>query len=73
MTEELLETQETQDLKPIERVRFDGNDFLFYAGLILLGIGLAFYKSWPLALLVIGATLAATALINSYVRLFLSK
>ena len=46
--------------------RFDSNDILFYVGLLLLGIGLAFGVSWQTALMVVGATLTADGLINSF-------
>jgi len=46
--------------------RFDSNDVLFYVGLLLLGIGLAFGVSWQTALMVVGATLTADGLINSF-------
>jgi len=46
--------------------RFDSNDVLFYVGLLLLGTGLAFGVSWQTALMVVGATLTADGLINSF-------
>jgi len=52
--------------KPPSPARFDSNDILFYAGLLLLGIGLAFGVSWQTALMVVGATLTADGLINSF-------
>lgn len=55
------------------RPRFDSNDILFYAGLLLLGVGLAFGVSWQVACIVIGAILAAVSLVNSYVLVWLSK
>jgi hypothetical protein len=61
----VAEETQTPQLKP--SARFDGNDLLFYAGLTLLGIGLAFSVSWPTALVVVGATLAVVGLVNSYV------
>ena len=51
--------------------RFDSNDILFYVGLLLLGIGLAFGVSWQTALMVVGAILAAVSLFNSYVLVWL--
>jgi len=51
--------------------RFDSNDVLFYVGLLLLGIGLAFGVSWQTALMVVGAILAAVSLFNSYVLVWL--
>jgi uncharacterized membrane protein len=53
--------------------RFDRNDALFYAGLLLMGAGLAFAFSWPAALIVVGAVLAMVALANSYVRIWMSR
>jgi hypothetical protein len=47
--------------------RFDSNDILFYAGLLLLGIGLAFSVSWQTALIVVGSVLAAVGVVNSFV------
>lgn len=47
--------------------RFDSNDILFYVGLLLLGVGLAFSVSWQVALMVIGSILAAVGLVNSFV------
>lgn len=67
MAEETL----TPQSKP--SARFDGNDLLFYAGLLLLGVGLAFAVSWPIALVVIGATLAVVGLVNSYVIFWKSR
>ena len=57
--------------KPPSPARFDSNDILFYAGLLLLGIGLAFGVSWQTALMVVGAILAAVSLFNSYVLVWL--
>lgn len=56
-----------------KKSRFDSNDVLFYAGLLLLGAGLAFAVSWPVALAVVGAALAIIGLVNSYLVVFLSK
>lgn len=53
--------------------RFDSNDVMFYAGLLLLGVGLAFGVSWPVALGVIGAILTAVSLVNSSVLIWMSK
>jgi hypothetical protein len=65
--------EETQTPQPKPSARFDGNDLLFYAGLLLLGVGLAFAVSWPVALVVIGATLAVVGLVNSYVIVWKSR
>lgn len=43
--------------------RFDTADLYFFAGLILLGIGLAFWFSWPVALTAVGAVLTLVSLI----------
>ncbi len=53
--------------------RFDGNDLLFYGGLILLGAGLAFAFTWPVALIVVGAVLALVGFLNAYVLLWMSR
>lgn len=58
---------------PKTPTRFDGNDLLFYAGLILLGIGLTFSVSWATALVVVGTTLAVVGLVNSYVIVWTSR
>jgi hypothetical protein len=47
--------------------KIDSNDLIYYFGLLLLGLGLAFGVSWTTALIVIGAILAAVSLLNSYV------
>lgn len=52
------------------RPRFDGNDGLYYLGLVLLGVGLAFGVSWQAALMVVGGILAAVSVVNSYVLTF---
>lgn len=67
---EMAETEKKQTTEP---VRFDRNDALFYAGLLLLGVGLAFSVSWPVALVVLGAVLALVGLANSYVLVFLNR
>jgi len=59
--------------KFIKPSRFDGNDVLYYAGLLLLGAGLAFLFSWKLALAATGAVLLLTGLINSYVLLWMNR
>lgn len=43
--------------------RFDTADLYFFAGLVLLGTGLAFWFSWPVALAVVGAVLTLVSLI----------
>lgn len=53
--------------------RFDGNDLFYYAGLALLGLGLAFAVSWAAALAVVGGVLVGVSLINSYIRFFMSR
>lgn len=53
--------------------RFDSNDFLFYFGLLLLGIGLGFGESWQTALIVVGSILAAVGVVNSFVLVWLSR
>jgi len=55
------------------KYRFDGNDGMYYLGLLLLGLGLAFSVSWQTASIVVGAILAAVSAINSYVLVWLSK
>lgn len=68
-------TEETQTPTPQipKPSRFDRNDYSYIAGLILLGIGLAFSVSWAAALVVVGATLAAVGLVNSYVIVWKSR
>lgn len=58
---------------PSASPRFDSNDVTYYSGLLLLGVGLAFGYSWPLALIVVGAILSAVGLLNSYLLIWLSK
>lgn len=54
-------------------MKLDRNDIVFYAGLTMLFVGLALSVSVETALVVVGAILAAVALVNSYVRIFLSR
>jgi hypothetical protein len=53
--------------------RFDANDGMFYAGLVLLFAGLAVSVSVGTALGVVGAVLSSVALVNSYVRLIVTS
>jgi uncharacterized membrane protein len=53
--------------------KIDAQDLVYYAGLVMLFIGLAFGVSVETALIVVGAILAGVALINSYVRIWLSR
>ena len=52
--------------------RFDSNDILFYVGLLLMGIGLAFGVSWQTALIVVGALIAGTSIATSFFVTWLS-
>ncbi len=63
----------TDPTTPPKPSRFDGNDLLFFAGLALLGVGLAFALSWAVALIVVGGILAAVGLVNAYVLLWLGR
>jgi len=63
----------TVDVDLRVRPRFDSNDAIYYGGLLLLGIGLAFGVSWQVALMVIGAILAAVSVVNSYVIVWLFR
>ena len=65
--------QESTQPSPKNVSRFDGNDLMFYGGLVLLGLGLAFAISWPVALVVVGAVLAVVGFANAYVLLWLSR
>ena len=53
--------------------RFDRNDVQFYAGLLLVGVGLTFAVSWAVALVVVGAVIAIIEVVNSYVLAILSR
>jgi hypothetical protein len=55
------------------RLKLDRNDIVYYAGLTMLFVGLALSVSVETALVVVGASLAAVALVNSYVRILLSR
>ncbi len=66
MAEQKTETPSSSP-KP---ARFDGNDLHFYLGLVLLGAGLAFALSWPVAVAIIGGILTLTSMINAYLLLW---
>ena len=55
------------------RMRFDGNDLNFYAGLVLLGTGLAFAISPAVALAVAGAILVVVGAASAWIVLWLSR
>ncbi len=63
----------TEPTAPPKPSRFDGNDLLFFAGLALMGTGLAFAISWAIALAVVGGILTAVGLVNAYVLLWLGR
>lgn len=55
---------------PEQVPKFDLNDLFYYAGLLMLFIGLALTVSIGTALIVVGSVLAGVALINSYALVF---
>ncbi len=52
---------------------FDIFDIIHYAGLAMLFIGLALVVSVGTAMIVVGAVLAGVSLVNSYIRVWLSR
>jgi hypothetical protein len=53
--------------------KFDPQDMVYYAGLTMLFVGLALVVSVGTALSVVGAVLTGVSLVNSYVRILLSR
>ena len=51
----------------------DANDWLFYAGLLALFLGLSLGVSIATALMVVGSVLASVSFINSLIMVWLSK
>lgn len=51
----------------------DWNDWFYYCGLVLLFSGLSLEISIGTALIVIGAIVAAVAVANSYIAVWLSR
>lgn len=53
--------------------KLDTNDVFYYAGLVMLFVGLSLSVSVATALTVVGAALAVVSFINSLVVVWLSK
>lgn len=61
------------EVKKEPNKKIDLEDLVYYAGLVMLFIGLALSVSIGTALTVVGSVLAGIAVVNSYIRIFLRR
>jgi hypothetical protein len=69
-------SEQTPENEKQEQNKIGNNDsikWFYYAGLVMVFIGLATHYSFAIALISVGAFITLVSLINSYLLLFLSR